>query len=93
MLAQGIEGDVSLDNHVVGIDCECFGKMRRGVLIHATRELGVHARHTCRGLDEPLAIRVLADTLKQQANRSLHLFLIDHGSSRTNAYHARYRTM
>lgn len=54
--------------------------MRGRALIHAARELGVHACNSIGRLEEPFTRRVLANALEQQANRLAHLILIDHVS-------------
>ena len=78
VFAQRVEGDVALDDEVVAGDGEGLGQMLGSASVHAVAKLEIHARNAVGRLDKPLARGVLADTLKQQANRLAHLILIDH---------------
>ena len=78
MLAHGVEGDVALDHQIVGGHRKGFRKMLGSAFVHANGKLCVHARNASGRLDQALAVRILTDTLEQQAHGTLNFFLIDH---------------
>ena len=82
VLARAVELDVADDDELVVVDLEGRAEHVLGRHVEAGEDLGVGARDACRRVEQPLAIRVLADGQQQLPHGSRSPRLVDrHGSA------------
>ena len=78
VLAQRVELNIALDDHIVGVDGKRRGQMLRCRLVHASTYFSIHAPHALRRLEQPFALNIFPHALEQKANSLLDFLLVDH---------------
>ena len=73
VLAHGEERDVVNDHHFIMVFVEKRFKMNGWVLMQTSKAFFVHTGHASWGFKQPLAIRVFANALQNQAHALLDL--------------------
>ena len=76
VLAQRVHGNVSHQDHLVVISLELAGQVRGRILVQPSADLGVHAGHPPRCVQQAVSVRVLAYGSQDLSHRGLNPGLV-----------------
>jgi hypothetical protein len=61
MLAEALEPNILVEDHLVIFDGECLRQVDPGILVQPLEDFGIHPSHAVRGFDQSFPIGILAD--------------------------------